>query len=210
MSTADHGGHLGAVYGSKRPEDTAAIYDRWAETYEAEMSAAGSRHPSICLAPVARFMPIGTFPLLDAGAGTGLIGAWLGILGYPRVEGLDVSQGMLEVARRKGVYTALHNLALGTKLPFEDGNFAGIVSAGVFTSGHVGVEGLDELIRICRSGGAIVLTVKGTLWDGGFSARIGDLVQSGQLKLLEVTEPYVSMPGETGTIPSRAVVLGRL
>jgi ubiquinone/menaquinone biosynthesis C-methylase UbiE len=210
MPTAGHGGHLGAVYGSKRPEDTAAIYDRWAETYEAEMSAAGYRHPSICLSLVTRHMPIGASPLLDAGAGTGLIGEWLGILGYPHVEALDVSKGMLEVAKRKRVYAALHNLALGTALPFTDGHFAGIVSAGVFTSGHVGVEGLDELIRICRSGGAIVLTIKCTLWDGGFSARVGDLVQSGQLKLIEVTEPYVSMPGETGTIPSRAVVLRRL
>jgi hypothetical protein len=117
---------------------------------------------------------------------------------------------MLAVAARKGAYRALHNLALGSPLPFADGHFAGIVSAGVFTTGHVGPEGLPELIRICRRGGAIVLTVKTTLWEGGFAKAVADHVASGRLGVAEQTEPYVSMPGETGTVPSLAVVLKRL
>src|SRR5690606_27838251 len=132
----------------------------------------------------------------DAGAGTGLLGEWLGILGYPHVEALDISAGMLARADARGVYKALHRLALGGPLPFPDGHFAGVVSAGVFTSGHVGVEGLDELIRICRPGGAIVLTVKTTLWDGGFAARIAEVEAAGLAAPAETTAPYVSMPGE--------------
>ncbi len=73
-----------------------------------------------------------------------LIGEWLGIIGYPHVEALDISEGMLAVAGRKEAYKALHRLALGSELPFGDGHFAGIVSAGVFTTGHVGAEGLDR------------------------------------------------------------------
>jgi hypothetical protein len=117
---------------------------------------------------------------------------------------------MLDVAAAKGAYKALHCLALGGPLPFADGHFAGIVSAGVFTSGHVGAEGLDELIRICRKGGVIVLTVKNTLWEGGFAARIAELEGQGLIARAEETEPYVSMPGETGTIPSRGLALRRL
>ncbi len=205
MSDSGHDGHLGAVYGAKSPEEIAALYDGWAGSYEAEMAAAGYRHPTICLALLARHLPRGSKPLLDAGAGTGLLGEWLGIAGYPDVEGLDLSEGMLAVAARKGVYTKLHRLALGGPLPFADGAFAGIVSAGVFTSGHVGVEGLDELVRICAAGGVIVLTVKTTLWSGGFAGRIAELAPA--VTIAEQTEPYVSMPGETGTIPSLAVVL---
>lgn len=207
MADGRHGGALGAVYNAKQPEDVAALYDGWAETYDAEMAAAGYRHPTICLALLSRHLPRGATPLLDAGAGTGLIGEWLRIMGYPQVEGLDISEGMLAVARKKGAYVALHRLALGGPLPFANGYFAGIVSAGVFTSGHVGVEGLDELIRICRPGGVVVLTVKNTLWDGGFSARIAELERQGIVQPIEETEPYVSMPGETGTIPSRGLVL---
>ena len=209
MAEGHHEGALGQVYSAKKPEEVAALYDRWADTYDAEMAAAGYRHPSIALALLARHLQRGSAPVLDAGCGTGLVGEWLGIVGYPRVEGLDISAGMLARAEQKGAYARLHKLALGGPLPFADGHFAGIVSAGVFTTGHVGAEGLDELIRICRSGGAIVLTVKNTLWEGGFAARIAELEAQGLVKRVEETEPYVSMPGEVGTVPSRAVVLRR-
>ena len=74
-------------------------------------------------------------------------------------------------ARQEGRYnssTGWHWAAL----PFANGQFAGIVAAGVFTSGHVGAEGLDELIRICRPDGVIVLTVKNTLWEEGFAPAL--------------------------------------
>lgn len=202
-----HDGHLGAVYDAKDTTEVAALYDKWSQTYDAEMAVAGYRHPSICLALLTRYLPRDAAPLLDAGAGTGLIGEWLGIMGYPTVEGLDISNGMLDVARTKGVYTALHNLALGGPLPFPDGHFAGVISAGVFTTGHVGAEGLEELLRICASGGVVVLTVKTTIWDSGFAAHVGGLVADGTVTLAEQTAPYVSMPGEAGTVPSIGLVL---
>ncbi|RWM19884.1 MAG: class I SAM-dependent methyltransferase [Mesorhizobium sp.] len=207
MTDVKHSGSLNATYAAKRPDEVAAVYDIWAETYDADMSAAGYRHPTICLALLARHLPRGAEPLLDAGAGTGLIGEWLAITGYPRVEALDISQGMLDKAGAKGVYTALHRLAMGDTLPFADAAYAGIISAGVFTSGHVGVEGLDELIRICRPGGVIVLTVKNTLWDAGFAERIAEMEACGAISRLEETRPYASMPGETDPVPSRGLVL---
>jgi ubiquinone/menaquinone biosynthesis C-methylase UbiE len=207
---AKHKGYLGAVYEAKGAEDVAKLYDQWAATYDDEMGAAGYQHPQACVALFARHVHAGARPILDAGAGTGLIGRWLQTLGYPEVEALDVSQGMLDVARQKNCYTAFHKLALGEPLPFEDGAYAGVIAAGVFTSGHVGPEGLDELIRICRPGGAVVMTVKGTLWEGGFSARVDGFVEEGGVELAEVTAPYVSMPGDAATTPSLGVVLQRL
>jgi predicted TPR repeat methyltransferase len=199
-----HGGFLGAVYDAKGADAVAALYDKWAASYDAEMAAAGYRHPSIALALLTRHVPQGAAPLLDAGAGTGLIGQWLQIMGYAEVEALDISEGMLAVAKTKNCYSAFHVLGLGGPLPFADGQFKAILSAGVFTSGHVGIEGLDELVRSCAKGGIIVLTVKGTLWDESFAAHVaGD----SRLQIVEVTEPYVSMPGEAATTPSRGVVL---
>src|SRR5690606_7312918 len=148
-----------------------------------------------------RHLPRGAQPVPAAGAGTGPIGAWLGAVGYPHVEALDISEGMLATAAGKAAYETFHCLAPGGPLPFADGSFAGIAPAGVLTSGHVGVERLDELSRISRPGGVIVLTVKNTLWDGGFSARIAELEGQGLVTRVEETEPYVSMPGESGTVP---------
>jgi len=207
MSGGKHEGQLGKVYDATRPDEVASLYDNWASTYDQEMAVAGYRHPSISLALLTRHLPAGTEPLLDAGAGTGLVGEWLGIVGYPHVDALDISSGMLAVAGQKGIYNSLHQAALGSPLSFDDDTYGGIISAGVFTSGHVGVEGLEELVRICRPGGVIVLTVKNTLWENGFAADIARRQSEGHLILVEETAPYVSMPGETGTIPSRAIVL---
>lgn len=207
MADVKHKGHLGAVYASKNPDEIASHYDKWAETYDADMSAAGYRHPSICLALLARHLDRGATPLLDAGAGTGLIGEWLKILGYDEIEALDISSGMLAVAKTKGVYQAFHEQALGKGLPFKDGAFAGIVSAGVFTTGHVGSEGLGELVRICRSGGVIVLTVKESLMEADIEPFTTSLQSQGLIALIEKTPTYVSMPGEVGTAPSRGIVL---
>jgi len=135
---------------------------------------------------------------------------WLGIPGYPEVEALDLSEGMLAIAAGKQVYVRLHRLALGGPLPFADGCFAGVVSTGVFTTGHVGAEGLAELLRICRRSGVVVLTIKCTLWDAGFSRAIEAAVTAGQIAIAEQPAPYVSMPGEEGTTPSLAIALRQL
>lgn len=208
MADAKHGGHLGAVYGAGSQREIAEQYDRWASTYDADMSIAGYRHPAVCLALLARHLPRGAAPVLDAGAGTGLIGEWMDILGYPHVEALDISEGMLACARAKGVYKAFHKLALGSGLPFDTNSYAGVTATGVFTTGHVGAEGIDELVRVCRPGGVIVLSVKETLWSGGFADHVSGLQEAGQATLVEQTGPYVSMPGEKGTVPSRAIVVG--
>ncbi len=207
MADVNHAGHLGAVYNAGNADELAKLYDAWSATYEAEMATIGYRHPTVGLALLARHLPKGSAPILDAGAGTGLIGEWLGIMGYPVAEALDISDGMLAVAARKNVYSALHKLALGGPLPFADGHFAGIVAVGVFSSGHVGPEGLDELIRICKPNGVIVLTVKNTMWDNGFASCLAELESAGLVKRVEETPPYVSMPGEAGTIPSRGLAL---
>jgi ubiquinone/menaquinone biosynthesis C-methylase UbiE len=209
LGAGSAGSHLDAVYGAGSSEEVARSYDGWAESYEAEMARVGYRHPAIALALLCRHLPAGSAPILDAGAGTGLVGAWLRIVGYGSAEALDISPGMLAVAARKGVYDRLHCAALGQPLPFPDARFAGVVCAGVFTTGHVGPEGLDELVRVTRPGGVLVLTVKDRIWEDGFAARVDALAGGGAIRRLEETPSYVSMPGEPATSPSRAVALAR-
>jgi predicted TPR repeat methyltransferase len=200
---------LNAVYAAKSQEEIAKLYDGWAEAYDADMARAGYRHPAIASALLARHLPRGAAPVLDAGAGTGLAGEWLGILGYPEVEALDISEGMLARARARGVYAAFHRAALGGALPLPEGHYAGVICTGVLTTGHVGTEALPGLLAVTRPGGVLVLTVKETLWIGGFEAAIRDAELDGRAALRETTEPYVSMPGDAGATPSRAVVLAR-
>ncbi len=200
---------LDAVYGATSPTELASAYDEWAASYDSDMAEVGYRHPAVALALLTRHLPIGSTPILDAGAGTGLFGELLGVVGYPQVDALDASTGMLEVARSKNTYRELHHAFLGQPLEFEDGKYAAIVSTGVFTTGHVGVEGLPELFRVTRPGGLIVLTVKMTIWEAGFAEHLAQSEAAGDIRILEVTPSYASMPTGSVTSPCVGVVLGR-
>ena len=92
--------------------------------------------PFMITAWVARYVPKGKGPLLDAGCGTGLSGPYLRALGYDAIEGLDFSEEMLAIARRRNAYSELKQAVLGETLPWPDGHFAAFLSTGVFTEGH--------------------------------------------------------------------------
>jgi SAM-dependent methyltransferase len=198
--------HLDTVYNATSPDELSQAYDQWAQSYDSDMAEVGYRHPAVALALLSRHVPRGTGPILDAGAGTGLIGELLGIVGYPVVDALDASPGMLELARAKSVYRELHHAYLGERLPFEDGRYAVAVSTGVFTAGHVGVEGLPELCRVVRADGHVVLTVKVTVWESGFADFLGRCENDGAIRLLETTQHYASMPAGVEVSPCLGVV----
>jgi len=200
---------LDAVYEAANPAELSSVYDEWAESYDADMAQFGYRHPAVALSLLTRHLPIGAAPILDAGAGTGLLGELLGIVGYPEVIAIDASAGMLEVARSKQAYRELHRAFLGQPLPFADGDFAAVVSSGVFTAGHVGVEGLPELFRVVGSGGPIVLTVKVTLWESGLQDYLAEQERDDVITVREVTAAYASMPAGSVTSPCVGVVLSR-
>jgi ubiquinone/menaquinone biosynthesis C-methylase UbiE len=207
MADKDHEGLLGAAYGAKTSSDVASVYDAWASNYDRQMVEFGYRHPTIGLALTCRHLPPASVPVLDVGAGTGLLGELLAIVDYPHVEALDISEGMLAIAAKKGCYKALHRADLMGSLPFPDGAYASVTAVGVFTTGHVGANGLDELVRITRRGGIIVLTCKQSLWQPAFSQRVERFSSNGKVTIVEQTSPYVSMPGEVGASKSLAVAL---
>lgn len=198
---------LDVVYSAESTADVAKKYDDWSKRYDTEMATLGYRHPNICLAMLTRHVPRGEGPILDAGAGTGLLGEWMDIVGYRDAQALDISEGMLEVARAKNVYSKLHVATLGETLPFGDDSFAAVVAAGVFTVGHVGKEGFDELIRITKPGGFIIVTIKDSLYNEALGEHLKALASKRVWEIVEETPSYVSMPNRPDTVPSRAVVL---
>jgi predicted TPR repeat methyltransferase len=195
---------LDAAYRAESPAATAALYGGWADGYEADMARLGYRHPSVAVALLSRYLPRGDGPLLDAGAGTGLVGELLSLVGYPDVEALDLSPEMLAVAASKGVYQHLHQASLNDELPFSQGRFAAALAVGVFTSGHVGAERVAELVRVVRPGGVVVVTLKDEMAE---TPVLGALVDRGAVDELERTTSYRSMPGHATSTRSHARVL---
>jgi ubiquinone/menaquinone biosynthesis C-methylase UbiE len=107
-------------------------------------------------------------------------------MGAEDIDGLDISEGMLNVARKSGAYKDLKIADLTKKLEFEDGEYDALVCCGTFTHGHLGPEPLAEFVRIVKSGGVVVATVLESHWaEEGFEAETERLAKSGVCDIVE-------------------------
>ncbi len=181
---------LEEVYSARSAEELASAYANWSGAYDRETIAAGYCLPFVITSWVARHVPVGGGPLLDAGCGTGLSGPYLRALGYT-VEGLDFSKEMLDLARLRSAYSVLKRATLGETLPWPDGHFAAFLSTGVFTEGHAPASSLDELALITRPGGHAIFTVRDSvLGRGGFRHVFDRLERAGRWIAVEESAPF--------------------
>ncbi|MEM0922311.1 MAG: class I SAM-dependent methyltransferase [Pseudomonadota bacterium] len=174
------------AYGVEGGEALTRLYSDWAETYDESFAAA---HGYIVPDHLARILTEtagsddGLFPVLDIGAGTGLVGAALVAAGVEgATDALDLSAKMLEVAGAKGLYRNRICADLTETLPVADRSYGGFVSAGTFTHGHVGPNCLPELLRIAKPGALFCLSINAQVFDeAGFGSAFADLVAVGEI-----------------------------
>ncbi|TVT26196.1 class I SAM-dependent methyltransferase [Amycolatopsis rhizosphaerae] len=172
-------------------QEAARIYDDWAEDYERRILSYGYSTPAVAAGFFGRYVAPGAGSVLDAGAGTGMMGQVLAPLGYHDITGIDISENMLKVAREKRVYRDLRRMELGRRLDFPDHTFAAVVSTGVFAAGHAPPESLTELVRVSRPGGCVIFSVRTDVYvEGGFRDRQDALEREGKWRLLQTSEPF--------------------
>ena len=99
--------------------------------------------------------------ILDVATGTGDLAVALLRLNPDKVIGLDLSEGMLSVGRKKMARKGIHNVEMvqgdSENLPFEDNQFDAItVAFGVRNYENL-EKGLVEMKRVLRPGGKLVV-----------------------------------------------------
>ena len=166
---------LSKAYGLQGPEASQKLYAAWADTYDTDFAAGmhylAPQAVADCYAKVS-----GASPVLDLGAGTGLLGQALVQHGITHVDGTDISPEMLEQAKKKGVYNRVFEGDLTGQLDVATGAYDGIVSSGTFTHGHVGPEAMAEVLRCMSHGAWAVLSVNAAHWDAlGFADTLNRL-----------------------------------
>ena len=183
------------VYSSRNNEELAKRYDQWARDYDSELEIDFAyRGPQIAAEFFTRYVPSGT-RILDAGAGTGIVGEILTKQGYTELVAMDMSQGMLEEARRKNVYSEFHQMVMGEPLGFLTASFDAVISVGVLTVGHAPASSFDELARVTRPGGYIIFTLRPDVYENdGFKEKQMAMEAEGRWKLVEVSEPLQVLP----------------
>jgi len=179
---------LGDAYALETPQDSIDLYAKWAKTYDETFAQKNDYNaPDIIARVYAAHCRDKSTPVLDIGAGTGLVAEGLTRSGIAVVDAFDISAEMLEVAGQKGLYRNLIEGDLTQKLELADASYAGITSTGTFTFGHVGPDALDELIRIGRPGALYVLGIRRAFFDSaGFHEKFDAL--AGQICDFEIIE----------------------
>lgn len=184
------------AYALKTPADSIRLYGEWADSYDTDFVESVGYVVYLRVAELLlekRHLING--PVLDVGCGTGVVGVSLREGGIDVVDGIDISQPMLIEAEKKKmkngepVYRKLIAADLTKTLDLPDNLYAGLVSAGTFTHGHLGPEPLDELWRIAAPGAHCAIGVRTTHYEvADFGAKLADDIAKGTITEPELVE----------------------
>jgi SAM-dependent methyltransferase len=183
--------NLKGALGLTGPEACLAYYRDWAANYDSgfavEMQYLLPAHVA------AAYMGTGAGgPVLDVGAGTGLLAEALRGMGFrPEIDAADFSAEMLNRAAEKGVYTGLHRVDITRPIDLPR-RYSGIVSSGTFTAGHVGPEALPNLLAIAAPQAQFALSINRRVWQAnGFDRALDDLSDRAAITDLQLIEVEV-------------------
>lgn len=183
------------IYSSRDNRELEERYDEWASEYNKDLATdfsylAPERAARVFASHVPRHARI-----LDAGAGTGLVGEALSHLGYNQMFAMDLSQGMLEEARKKDIYLEFRQMVMGEPLDYATDSFDAVISVGVLTVGHAPASSFDELIRITRPGGHIAFSLRPDVYENsGFKDKQDSLELEDKWRLVELSPQFQPLP----------------
>jgi predicted TPR repeat methyltransferase len=181
---------LERVYGAKSQEDLEKAYDDWAEHYDEDLFKFGYLFPSVAAGYFGRYVKSGA-KIVDAGAGTGLMGRILAAMDYPDITAFDLSQGMLDVAEKTGAYKQLDRQVLGEPLKYETDEFDACICIGTFTEGHAPTSGYDEIARIVKPGGYFIVTIREDVYlNSGFKDKEEEMAKARTMKLIDKSQKF--------------------
>ena len=174
-------------------DDLEKAYDGLGEEYEAEVNRYGWLGPRLAAEKAATLITPSSV-VLDAGAGSGLVGLELARLGFKTIDGIDISATQLALAEVKGVYRRLIHARLGKRLPFPNNAYDAMVSAGTFTFGHAPASSFDEIVRVIRPGGYLVFTLPAEGDPEGYREKYDELSETGRWSMIEWGDAFYSVP----------------
>ena len=153
-------GALATVSYTEGYVDPQKVYDDWSATYDHDLlNEYGYTAPQIAADEFARRVPEKNAVVIDMGCGTGLAGQELRKRGYMRVDGADISGGMLAKAGKLGIYRQLFQADLTKRFGLPDGVYDAVLSVGAFGNGHLKADALPGFVRLVRPGGFAVVYV---------------------------------------------------
>lgn len=145
------------------------LYNKWAESYDTYVESLDYNGPKNIVSYFQKLLKTNTInnnqklKILDFGCGTGKIGEEIKKnINIPYfLEGIDISENMLELAKQKNIYNKITNIDL-TKEKYNE-KYDIILSSGVFLEGHVDICNINRLCDLLNNNkGLIMFTIRNT------------------------------------------------
>jgi predicted TPR repeat methyltransferase len=176
---------LDKAYLARDAASTRALYDDWAESYEAEVATQGYATPGRAAAALAKFTSDPSAPVLDFGCGTGLSGLALKLAGFQTLDGVDLSADMLTQAARKQVYRHTKQIEANAPLDHKPGDYVAIAAVGVIGVGAAPITVFDTLMYGLAKDGLLVFSFNDhTLAKPEHEGRVSEWTDCGAATLL--------------------------
>lgn len=190
------------------PEKLEEYYDKWSNNYNHDVSNEDYSGPEYVAHYLTNILQHklkidwinAGLEILDAGCGTGLVGQALHDKGFQNIDGFDLSHKMVEIAKQAEVYRDLTGGCDMTNriAAYQDGEYQITVCCGVFTLGHVPPIALEELIRITKQGGLLLVSTRKSYYDSSDFQTVCDRLQDeGKFSLIDsvMDGPYIAEEG---------------
>jgi len=178
------------------PDANKKLYDDWAVKYTADVREWGYDMPEVCAATLKKYAPTDsgdTYKVLDAGAGDGLSGKAIADQGFKEVVGIDISPELIKIAAKKNVYKKVEVADLSKPLKYRTDEFDAMTIVGVMTYLEPDGCSLDEMCRIVKTGGLIIMTHRSDKVDL-WKPKMEQFEKDGKWEKVEITEPLPYLP----------------
>ncbi|MCC5976719.1 MAG: methyltransferase domain-containing protein [Salinarimonas sp.] len=178
--------YLDNIYSVDGGDEMRRYYDDWAKSYDADLVDNDYRTPARCAEALSRHLGDKSAPLLDFACGTGMSGVALHDAGFTHIDGIDISQGMLDVAREKNAYRQLWVCDPDEPFDTRAKGYAAIIAVGAIGAGAAPVSALDGALAALESGGLLVVSLNDhTLQDPQFEEKLRAAEKAGSATILE-------------------------
>jgi len=170
------------------------VYDKWASKYDEiidENILSTNKHAADTLSK--HFHNKENVNIVDIPCGTGLTGKSLVDVGFVLIDGYDISQGMIDVAKEKGIY---RNLNVGCitdtqTLGCKENCYDGIAAVGGISNGHINLkDALKEFSRVLKPNGVMVFTVHLHIGIDNLLDLLKGYLKNGQLDLISIEKRF--------------------
>ncbi|XP_059139128.1 methyltransferase-like protein 27 [Physella acuta] len=148
-------------------EEITKRYTEWARgaKYEQDLNEEHFRGPLITAETMGKLYPDEAsrknLNILDVAAGSGLAAVQLLRKGFSKIDALEPSEGMLNLAKSKNIYTRTFQNFLGEDSHCIEPDYYDVaVVCGGMGEGHIPCNGMDELVRFVKPGGHVIIVMR--------------------------------------------------